>query len=269
MFDFTARRVTQSVYESLERLGVAYIDCIQVHDPEFAPSLEIVLHETLPALHRLKELGVVRHVGITGYPLGVLRQLLEQSPVPIDTCLSYCHHSLNDATLLPQLLPLLQSKGVGLINASPLSMGLLTPRGPPAWHPAHAFQKEVCREAVAYCEAQGVDVTKLALWFSLFSDERVPTTLVSTASVSKYASFEYYEYMHNCNFLPPVPDYAISPSVPFRTQKQIHTASWPTSRSLALGRSSCRARSGRSWTSSAPASSPPSSRGKRTGRAWR
>ena len=39
-------------------------------------------------------------------------------------------------------------------------------------------------QAVAYCEAQGVDVVKLALWFSLFSDERVPTTLVSTASSS-------------------------------------------------------------------------------------
>lgn len=216
MFDFTARRVTQSVYESMERLGLAYLDCIQVHDPEFAPDLNIVLHETLPALQRLKEQGVVRHVGITGYPLGVLRRLLEESPVPIDTCLSYCHCSLNDATLCPELLPLLEAKGVGLINASPLSMGLLTPRGPPAWHPAHAHQKEACREvragtnkhhgrgppasthppsftlsksnarqAVAYCEAQGVDITKLALWFSLFSDERVPTTLVSTASSSK------------------------------------------------------------------------------------
>ena len=54
MFDFRADRVTQSVYESLQRLGVSYIDCIQVHDPEFAPSLQIILHETLPALHRLK-----------------------------------------------------------------------------------------------------------------------------------------------------------------------------------------------------------------------
>jgi L-galactose dehydrogenase len=117
-----------------------------VHDPEFAPSLEIILHETLPALHKLKEQGVVRHVGITGYPLSVLRRLLEESPVPISTCLSYCHHTINDTTLVPQLLPLLQTKGVGLVNASPLSMGLLTTRGPPAWHPAHAHQKKVCRE---------------------------------------------------------------------------------------------------------------------------
>lgn len=185
MFDFRASRVTQSVFESLERLGVAYLDCIQVHDPEFAPDLGIVLHETLPALHKLREQGVVKHVGVTGYPLGVLRRLLEESPVPIDTCLSYCHHTLNDATLVPQLLPFLQAKGVGLINASALSMGLLSVRGPPAWHPAHPHQKRVCAEAVAYCRAAGVDITKLALCHSLFSDERIPTTLVSTASTAE------------------------------------------------------------------------------------
>lgn len=79
MFDFTAKRVTQSVYESMERLGVSYIDSIQVHDPEFAPSLDIVLYETLPALQALKETGIVLQVGITGYPLSVLRRLLEVS----------------------------------------------------------------------------------------------------------------------------------------------------------------------------------------------
>lgn len=146
MFDFTARRVTQSVYESMARLGVTYIDCVQVHDPEFAPDLSIIIHETLPALQSLKEQGVVRRVGVTGYPLRVLRRLLTESPVPVDTCLSYCHHTINDATLVPELLPLLEARGVGLINASPLSMGLLTPRGPPAWHPAYAHQKEACRE---------------------------------------------------------------------------------------------------------------------------
>lgn len=146
MFDFRGARVTQSVYESLERLGVGYLDTIQVHDPEFAPDLDIILHETLPALHGLKAEGVVRHVGVTGYPLPILRRLLEESPMAIDTCLSYCHHALNNATLVPELLPLIQGKGVGLINAGPLSMGLLTPRGPPAWHPALDEQKRACRQ---------------------------------------------------------------------------------------------------------------------------
>jgi len=171
MFNFRPDRVTQSVYESLERLGLSYIDCIQVHDVEFAevaPSLEFILHETLPALYKLKEQGLVKHVGITGYPLSILRRLLEESPVPISTCLSYCHHTLNDATLGPQLLPLLEANAVGLINASPLSMGLLTTRGPPAWHPAHPHQKQICREAsvsLGSKETKGWDGVRVGVAF--------------------------------------------------------------------------------------------------------
>lgn len=43
----------------------------------------------------------------------------------VDTVLSYCHYSLNDQTL-GDMVPYLQGKGVGIINASALSMGLLT-----------------------------------------------------------------------------------------------------------------------------------------------
>ena len=43
----------------------------------------------------------------------------------MDVVLSYCHHTLFDHTL-ESLLPYLQGKGVGIINASVLSMGLLT-----------------------------------------------------------------------------------------------------------------------------------------------
>lgn len=56
-------------------------------------------------------------------------------PGSVDVVLSYCHYSINDNTL-EDLLPYLKSKGVGIISASPLAMGLLTESGPPEWHPA-------------------------------------------------------------------------------------------------------------------------------------
>ena len=46
-------------------------------------------------------------------------------PGVVDTVLSYCHYCLND-TSLESTLPYLEEKGVGVINASILSMGLLT-----------------------------------------------------------------------------------------------------------------------------------------------
>jgi L-galactose dehydrogenase len=97
----------------------------------------------------------VRFIGITGYPLEVLERLVRESRVGLDTCLSYCHLTLEDSTLLASsLLPLLEERGVGVINASPLAMGLLTDAGPPPWHPATPVVKvscprhgpEVCRE---------------------------------------------------------------------------------------------------------------------------
>ena len=48
-------------------------------------------------------------------------------PGTIDVVLSYCHNSLNNSLLKGQV-PYLKSKGVGIISASPLSMGLLAPQ---------------------------------------------------------------------------------------------------------------------------------------------
>jgi len=188
-FDFRAQTVTKSAYNSLATLGVSYLDCVHVHDPEFCPDLNIILHETMPALAKLKKEGLVRHIGVAGYPLSVLNRLVQESPVPLDTCLSYCHYTLLDTSLVDcGLLALLEQKGIGLINASPFAMGLLTQKGPPAWHPATDTQKKACRQAAEYCEAQSsmhgqeINLARLALRYTL-SEPRIPTTLLSTASV--------------------------------------------------------------------------------------
>lgn len=162
-FDFSATRVTKSIDESLERLQLDYVDILQCHDIEFGsldqvlnqlhelfnsfintPSLinlsinhhSQIVNETIPALQKLKETGKIRFIGITGLPLGIFNYVLDRVPLgTIDVILSYCHYGINDTTL-EDLLPYLKTKGVGVISASPLSMGLLTEHGPPEWHPA-------------------------------------------------------------------------------------------------------------------------------------
>ncbi|MFN8499837.1 MAG: aldo/keto reductase [Anaerolineae bacterium] len=176
-FDFSAERVTTSVDESLARLGVAHIDIIECHDIEFG-SLDQVVEETLPALRRLQAQGKVRFVGVTGLPLNVFRYVLDRTD--LDTILSYCHYELND-TSLADMLPYLNAKGVGVINASPLGMGLLTQRGTPDWHPASEEMKATCAQAAEFCRAQGVDIARLAVQFSVANPD-IPTTLVGTAN---------------------------------------------------------------------------------------
>ncbi len=176
-FDFSAERARCSVDESLRRLQVDYIDLIQCHDIEFG-SLDQVVAETIPALRRLQEAGKVRFVGVTGLPLRIFQYVLERTE--IDTVLSYCRYCLND-TALETLLPLLREKEVGIINASPLAMGLLTGRGAPAWHPAPADVRITCEMAASYCRARGVAIEQLAIQFAL-ANAGIHTTLVGTAN---------------------------------------------------------------------------------------
>ena len=178
-YDYSAKRTERSLHESLLRLGVDYLDLIQCHDVEFANHDQIV-NETLPALQRIKSEGLVRFVGITGLPLGIFPSILDRvQPGMVDTVLSFCHYELNDDSLAT-LLPYLIGKGVGVINASPTGMGLLTPQGAPAWHPASKTIMEGCRKAVQYCQTKGINIVKLAIQFSC-SNPAVATTLVSTA----------------------------------------------------------------------------------------
>jgi L-galactose dehydrogenase len=176
-FDFSAGRVTASVDESLGRLGLGHIDLIQCHDIEFG-NLDQVVSETIPALRKLQKQGKVGFVGITGFPLKAFTYVLNRAEV--DSILTYCHYSLNNTTL-EKIIPVLEDRGVGIINASVLSMGLLTNRGTPPWHPASEEIKSVCAKAAAWCRDQGADIAQLALQFAL-ANGRIHTTLIGTAS---------------------------------------------------------------------------------------
>ena len=173
-FDFSARRVARSLEESLARLQTDYVDIFQVHDIEYGRK-EQILGETLPAMFALKKAGKVRFVGITGYPLGILHDLAASTK--IDTILSYCHYNLMDTTLDDVLTPLAREKGIGLINASPLHMRVLTDLGPPGWHPAPKRVVEAGQRAAELCRSQGSNISDLAMQFAL-QHEEVATTLV-------------------------------------------------------------------------------------------
>ncbi|KAB1211823.1 L-galactose dehydrogenase [Morella rubra] len=139
-FDFSAERVTRSIDKSLARLQLDYVDILQCHDIEFG-SLDQDVNETIPTLRKLKEVGKIRFIGVIGLPLEVFTFVLDRVPPgTVDVILSYCHYSINDSTL-EDLLPYLKSKGVGIITASPLAMGLLTGVVPPDWHPASSELK--------------------------------------------------------------------------------------------------------------------------------
>lgn len=180
MWDYSAKRVTDSVYESMERLNIDYIDIINVHDVEFA-DLNQVVNETLPALVELRDKGIVRHVGITDLQPENLKWVIEHVPAgTVESVLCFCHYSLNDEMLL-DYLDFFEANNVGVINASPFSMGLLSQRGAPDWHPAPQPLKDACTRAAAHCAEKGYAIEKLAVQYST-SNPRIASTLFSSAN---------------------------------------------------------------------------------------
>ena len=179
-WDYSAQRATESVYESMERLNIDYIDLINVHDIEFA-DLNQIVNETLPALVALREKGVVGHVGITDLQLENLQWVIDHSPAgTVESVLNFCHHCLNDDKLV-DYLDYFEERGIGVINASPLSMGLLSQRGVPHWHPAPQSLVEACQKAVQHCLAKNYPIEKLAIQYSV-SNQRIANTLFSSAN---------------------------------------------------------------------------------------
>lgn len=179
-WDYSAKRVTDSVYESMERLNIDYIDLINVHDVEFSDMNQVV-NETLPALVRLREEGVVKHVGITDLQPENLKWVIEHVPAgTVESVLCFCHYSLNDEMLL-DYLDFFEADNVGVINASPFSMGLLSQRGAPAWHPAPGSLKDACKRASDLCNERNYPIEKLAVQYST-GNPRIATTLFSSAN---------------------------------------------------------------------------------------
>jgi aryl-alcohol dehydrogenase-like predicted oxidoreductase len=184
-WDYSARRVTDSVYESMERLGIDHIDLINVHDIEFQAALpgglQKVVDETLPALVELRSKGVVGHVGITDLQLDNLKWVVEHTEKgTVESILNFCHYTLNDDALA-DYLDFFEQHGIGIVNASPLSMGLLSQRGVPSWHPAPLSLVQACQRATQHCTEKGYPIERLAVQYSV-SNPRIASTLFSSAN---------------------------------------------------------------------------------------
>lgn len=183
-FDFSARRVMESVDISLERMGVDHLDICLCHDIEFVEMAQIV-EETLPALRKVQQQGKVRFVGISGYPMNVFKYVLERAE--LDVVLSYNHYSLQN-TMFGDLVPFLKEKGVGIMNAAPFSARLLTNAPLPPWHRATDEVRAVARQAAEHCSDQGTDIAKLALQFSVANPE-MTTCITGSANPQRVAQW--------------------------------------------------------------------------------
>jgi len=177
-FDFSARRVAESVDVSLHRLRTDHLDIILCHDIEFVPMQQIV-DETLPALERIRQAGKVRFVGFSGYPQKIFRFIGDRADV--DCALNYNQYTLQNTRFATETIPYLAAKGIGVMSAGPFSARLLTDAPLPAWLKEPESVKAAARRAAELCRARGTRIAKLALQFAL-ANPAIATTVAGSAN---------------------------------------------------------------------------------------
>ncbi|MEM7798707.1 MAG: aldo/keto reductase [Chloroflexota bacterium] len=180
-FDFSYDGIIKMCEESLVRLQTDYIDVYQLHDIEFGDK-EQVINEAIPAMHELKRQGKVRFIGVTGFPVDLLAEMVISQE--LDVALSYAHFTLVNQTMHDLLQPHTVARNVGLINASITGLGLLTHNGPQPWHPASQAFKDVIAEAIVYCTQKNINLTRLAVLYALKYDG-ADSTLLGTRTVEE------------------------------------------------------------------------------------
>lgn len=177
-FDFSARRVAESIDVSLHRLGTDHLDIALCHDIEFVP-MQHVVDETLPALRKAQAAGKVRCIGFSGYPQKIFRFICDQTDV--DCVLSYNQYTLQNTRFTDETVPYLKAKGIGVMNAGPFSARLLTDAPLPAWLKEPEEVKAAARQAAELCRNRGSSIAKLALQFSLANPD-IATTIAGSAN---------------------------------------------------------------------------------------
>jgi aryl-alcohol dehydrogenase-like predicted oxidoreductase len=177
-FDFSAKRVAESVDVSLHRLGTDHLDIILCHDIEFVPMQQIV-DETLPALRKAREQGKVRFIGFSGYPQKIFRFICDQADV--DCVLNYNQYTLQNTRFADETVAWLKARSIGVMNAGPFSARLLTDAPLPPWLKEPEEVKAAARQAAEICRARGSSIAKLALQFSIANPD-IATTVAGSAN---------------------------------------------------------------------------------------
>ena len=175
-FDYSASWVRQSVARSLKRLRTKYLDVVYCHDVEFVSAEEVL--EAVNELRRIRdETGVVKYIGISGYPVKVLSDLADliksRTGEPLDAVMSYANFTLQNTRLLSEGLPRLKANGVDVVpNASVLGMGLLRRDGVPIggqgdFHPSPEDLRSAIKKASDWCDQHGDRIEKVAIRYAI------------------------------------------------------------------------------------------------------
>ena len=184
-----------SLDESLQRMGLEYVDIFYSH----RPSMDVPLEETMGALAHAVRQGKALYVGISSYSPERTREaakILKSEGVPL--LIHQPSYSMLNRWIEKELLSTLDELGAGCIAFSPLAQGLLTNKylkGVPETSRANAagsFQKDFLNEEnlnrvrslSEIAKSRGQTLAQMAIAWTL-RDKRVTSALIGARNVEQ------------------------------------------------------------------------------------
>jgi L-glyceraldehyde 3-phosphate reductase len=184
-----------SLDESLQRMGLEYVDIFYSHRPTF----DVPLEETMGALVQAVRQGKALYVGISSYSAERTREafkILHSENVPL--LIHQPSYSMLNRWIERDLLATLDELGVGCIAFSPLAQGLLSDKylkGVPENSRAQAggsFQQKLLseknlqnvRQLNEIAHARGQSLAQMAIAWVL-RDQRVTSALIGARNVQQ------------------------------------------------------------------------------------
>ena len=197
VFDFSRDAVTRSLEESLRRLDLDRVDVAYIHDPD--EHWEAAVGGAYPALHALREAGVVRAIGAGMNQAAMLARFAREGD--FDVFMLAGRYTLLDQTGLAELLPLCVEKGISVVAAGIMNSGLLSDPKPGAmfnYVPAPPQLVDRARRIRDVCARHGVGIRAAAIQFPLAH----PAITAIVAGVRSVDHFDDYPRL----LREPIPD---------------------------------------------------------------
>lgn len=171
-FDYSREAVRKLVERSLKRLDSAYLDLVYMHDIEFVETEQTL--EALRELNQLKKEGLVKNIGISGYPVKYLYKVALASQKcpgigPVDAVLSYSNGCLQNEILFEYYERFVAAGVQKVLNGSILSMSLLRSGVTHSFHPASQALRDRVQEVAVFVKENynGMELADLATRFAL------------------------------------------------------------------------------------------------------
>lgn len=202
-FDYKPESIRKSIYRSLERLDTTYLDLLYLHDVEFNSEDEILA--ALVEMKKLKSEGVIRHFGISGYPVDFLFKIAKKVvDIPeigaLDAILSYSNYNLQNEILKDYVDKFYnEAKLTKLLSGSILSMSLLRSGSTHEFHPASKELRDKCQEVAKLTASRGVELADLATRYAIkeFKDKGPIVLGVSNVSELENAIDQYWNVVED------------------------------------------------------------------------